>query len=223
MCIIILPRYMSMRPSALTGASKACLVLILGWVLASFTGKLFAQPNPHQDINNPADYLAQHSAADAANHLATTRLLGLMLNAHIPKILHQEKNIPWMGGKRSLRITKAGTAVLKSTARIINIQVPLHVALSGNINTDFVVMQVQATCSAAFNAPAAIDLVIDFSQTPLQVKAKVDVDVPPVMADCEGYKLSVQELIRVVIEQQKIQWQNTIQQQINNALKEMNL
>lgn len=216
-------QFKKIRPATLTGANKVCLIVILGSILSGLTGQLFAQPSPHAQVNHPAGHFAPHSAADAASHLATTRLLGLMLNAHIPKILHQEKNIPWMGGKRSLSITKAGTAVLKSTARIIKIQVPLHVALSGNINTDLVVMQVQATCSAAFNAPAVIDLVIDFSQSPLQVKAKVDVDVPPVMADCEGYKLSVQELIRVVIEQQKIQWQKNIQQQINDALKEMNL
>ena len=203
--------------------------MVLGWVLWGLAGQLSAQSSAYVNNNYANNNHANSNHANtnavghAVSHLATTRLLELLLNAHMPKILHQEKNIPWMGGKRSLIITKAGAAKLTSTATVINIQVPLNVVLSGNINTSMVLVQINAACTANFITPAAIALFINFNKKPLDVVAKVEVTVPPVMADCQGYQLSVQALISAVIEQQKVQWQKNIQQQITDALKDMDL
>ncbi|WP_054113215.1 hypothetical protein [Marinagarivorans algicola] len=159
----------------------------------------------------------------ARQETAAARLLGLVLDTYIPKTLYEEKGIAWMGGKRTLTITKAGAAVLDSTASVITVNFPLRAELRGNVNTNLVLVQIKASCEASFTAPAAINLTIDFHQKPLRVIAAIDVDVPPVMADCNGYKLSVEELIRVVIEQQKTRWQHDIQQQITDGLMVLGL
>ncbi len=184
------------------------------------------KPLPGVQSLPKSQLVAGVKAVRAHNALADTaaaRLLGLVLDTYIPNTLYEEKSIAWMGGKRSLSITKAGAAVLSSTASVIKVQFPLKAQLYGNVNTNLVLVQIKASCEASFTAPAAIDLTIDFNKKPLQVIAHINVDVPPVMADCDGYKLSVEELIRAVIEQQKTQWQQDIQQQITDGLMVLGL
>ncbi|HEY7774095.1 MAG TPA: DUF4403 family protein [Marinagarivorans sp.] len=154
----------------------------------------------------------------APEDTAAARLLGRVLDTYVPKVLFEEKDVPWLGGKRSIKITKAGPAKLTSDADTITIAFPLTTALAGNINKDMVLMQINATCRASFTAPAQIVLRVDFAKTPLKVNALINVQAPPVMADCEGYQLPVQPLLQAVIEQQKPTWQNDIQQQIADGL-----
>lgn len=185
-----------------------------------------AKDQPVLDVKSAGTKVAKTQKVENENtleHSAAARLLGLVLDTYIPATLHEEKDIAWMGGKRSLKITKAGAAVLNSNASVITVNFPLKAVLSGNVNTNLVLVQIKAACKASFTAPAAINLAIDFNKKPLAVTALVDVDVPPVMADCDGYKLSVEELIRAVIEQQKMQWQQDIQQQITDGLMVLGL
>lgn len=159
----------------------------------------------------------------AAEDTAAARLLGLVLDTYVPKILYEEKGVPWLGGKRSLKISKAGQAKLTSDEKTITVTFPLHTVLSGNVDTNIVVLQIKASCRAEFTAPAAIVLTVDLKKKPLQVSTVINVVVPPVSADCDGYQLPVQPLLQAVIEQQKPKWQNDLQQQIADGLMVLGL
>ena len=159
----------------------------------------------------------------AAEDTAAARLLGLVLDTYVPKVLYEEKGVPWLGGKRSIKISKVGQAKLTSDEETITVTFPLNTVLSGNVDTNVVVLQIKASCRAEFTAPAAIVLTVDFKKKPLQVNTVVDVVVPPVTADCDGYQLPVQPLLQAVIEQQKPKWQNDIQQQIADGLMVLGL
>ena len=163
------------------------------------------------------------AAPIALDQTAAARLLAMVLDAYMPKVLHQEKDQPWMGGKRSIKISKVGAPTLNSNRQSITVTFPLKTELSGNINTNLVLMQVKANCVASFTAPAAVNLWVDFTKKPLVVKAVVNMVVPPVMANCDGYQLAVEAVIQNVIEQQKIKWQNDIQQQITDGLRVLGL
>ena len=159
----------------------------------------------------------------AAEDTAAARLLGLVLDTYVSNVLYEEKGVPWLGGKRTLKITKAGRAKLTSDAQTITVSFPLKTVLSGNINKDMVLVQINAACRASFTAPAEIELTIDFAKKPLKVSALINVQVPPVTANCDGYQLPVQPLLQTIIEQQKPKWQNDIQQQIADGLMALGL
>ena len=154
----------------------------------------------------------------APEDTAAARLLGLVLDTYVPKTLHEEKGVPWLGGKRSIKISKVGQATLTSDEQTITVSFPLKAVLAGNVDTNIVLLQIKAACRAEFTAPAAIKLAVDFTKKPLQVSTVIDVVVPPVTADCDGYQLPVQPLLQAVIEQQKPKWQTDIQQQIADGL-----
>jgi hypothetical protein len=154
----------------------------------------------------------------AMERTAAARLLGLVLDTYIPAVLHEEKDVPWLGGKRSIKITKAGTATLTSDAQAIVVTFPLAAKLWGDIDTNVLLMNVKAACVADFVAPAKIAIQVNFASKPLDLEVRVDVATPPVLADCEGFKLSVETVIAAVIDQQKPKWQQDIEQQLSDGL-----
>lgn len=174
-------------------------------------------------VQAPVKPIVLKTGALKLEQTAAAKLLALVLDSYIPKVLFQEKNQPWLGGTRSMTITKAGAAVLTSDARNIVVSFPLKANLIGDINTNIVLMQIKAHCLAQFTAPAKIVLAVDFNKKPIAVKTQINVTVPPVMADCDGYKLAVENIIQAVIEQQKPQWEKDIQTQISDGLMVLGL
>ena len=120
---------------------------------------------------------------------------------------YREKNVAWMGGKRSLVIQKQGQARITSTADAIAVRFPVRVTLNGNVDTSLVLVRIQSQCKAAFNLPATVTLRGDFAATPIHVKTDVELTVPPVSADCEGYAVAIAPLVQAIIEQQRPKWQ----------------
>ena len=163
------------------------------------------------------------SAAVKLEQTAAARLLALVLDSYVPQVLFAEKNQPWMGGTRSMTISKAGRSVLSSDANNIVVSFPLKANLIGDINTNIVLMQLKAHCTAQFTAPAKINLAVNFNTKPIKVISRIDVTVPPVMADCDGYKLAVEGVIQSVIAQQKPKWEQDIQAQVSDGLMVLGL
>jgi hypothetical protein len=163
------------------------------------------------------------SAAVRLEQTAAARLLALVIDSYVPQVLFAEKNQPWMGGTRSMTISKAGSSVLSSDANNIVVSFPLKANLIGDINTNIVLMQLKAHCTAQFTAPAKINLAVNFNTKPIKVSSRIDVTVPPVMADCDGYKLAVEGIIQSVIAQQKPKWEQDIQAQVSDGLMVLGL
>ena len=164
-----------------------------------------------------------NSAAVKLEQTAAARLLALVIDSYIPNVLYNEKNQPWMGGVRSMTISKAGASVLSSDANNIVVSFPLKANLIGDINTNIVLMQLKAHCVAQFTAPAKINLAVNFNSKPIKVTSRIDLTVPPVMADCDGYKLAVEGVIQSVIAQEKPKWERDIQTQISDGLMVLGL
>ncbi|MDZ7925098.1 MAG: hypothetical protein U5M23_13840 [Marinagarivorans sp.] len=163
------------------------------------------------------------SAAVKLEQTAAARLLALVIDSYIPNVLYNEKNQPWMGGVRSITISKAGASVLSSDANNIVVSFPLKANLIGDINTNIVLMQLKAHCVAQFTAPAKINLAVNLNSKPISVTSRIDLTVPPVMADCDGYKLAVEGVIQSVIVQEKPKWERDIQAQISDGLMVLGL
>ncbi len=197
-----------------------CAIAALAAPMIASAGESSVSGEP---ISKPAVEIQAAKKPLAPENTAAARLLGLVLDTYVPKVLHEEKGVPWLGGTRSIKISKVGQAKLTSTNKTITVTFPLKAVLSGNVDTQVVVLQIKASCRAEFTAPAAIVLSVDFKKKPLQVNAVISVVAPPVTADCDGYQLPVQPLLQAVIEQQKPKWQNDIQQQIADGLMVLGL
>lgn len=198
--------------------------LCLFWGCMTVTSSVYAQ---NESVAQP---LIKQSVAPKAvrsapslQETAAAKLLAMALSTRIPLVLYEEKEAPWMGGKRSIKMTKAGAPVLNSSRDNMSVTLPVKASLRGNVNTDLMLLKVQADCQADFIAPAKLLFDVDFKQKPLKVGVSIAVTVPPVMANCEGYQLPVQQLIQAVVEQQKSQWEQNLQKQVNEALLEFGL
>ncbi len=177
-----------------------------------------SKPSAQKPLAKP-----KNSRATPLQETAAAKLLAMALNTHIPLVLHEEKDAPWMGGKRSIKMTKAGKPVLDSSRDKMSVTLPVKASLRGNINTDLMLLKVQANCQADFIAPAKLFFDVDFKQKKLKVDVSIAVTVPPVMANCEGYELPVQQIIQAVVEQQKSQWEQKLQKQVDQAISELGL
>lgn len=154
----------------------------------------------------------------ATGELASSRLLAAMLEAALPGTLYQEQGVQWLGGHRQITLTKAGPISVSSTAQTITVQFPVRVKFSGNINTQIFMLPVKAACHAQFTAPSAVTFELNRAQKIRVANVAVTLTVPPVMAHCEGYQIPIAALLSAVIQQQKPQWQQDIQQRINQHL-----
>lgn len=150
-------------------------------------------------------------------------LLGRLIDKALPSELYSEKNVAWMGGKRSLVIQKQGAAVITSDQTAIAVRFPVRVTLDGNVDTSLVLVNIKSQCKAAFTMPATVTLTGNFAATPISVETAVALNVPPVSADCEGYAIAIAPLVQAIIEQQRPKWQAELQQEITAHLRALGL
>lgn len=162
-------------------------------------------------------------AAQAPVKSAAMVLLGRLIDQALPAELYSEKDVSWMGGKRSLNIHKQGAASIGSDANSIKVRFPVRVRLEGNVDTTLVLVNIKSHCKAAFNMPATVTLLGDFTATPINVDVAVALTVPPVSADCEGYAIAIAPLVQAIIEQQRPKWQAELQQEITAHLRALGL
>lgn len=194
--------------------------LNLGFLVLVLSAMLGASANAWSQA---AQANAMKAPIKPAPESAAMVLMGRLIDQTMPAELYSEKNVAWMGGKRSLVIKKQGQARITSNADTIAVRFPVRVTLNGNVDTSIVLMRLQRQCKAAFNMPATVNLRGDFAATPIHVKADVELIVPPVSADCEGYAVAIAPLVQAIIEQQRPKWQAELQQEITAQLRALGL
>lgn len=191
---------------------------VLGLMLAAILG---SSANAWSQAAGQAN--AAKTSAKPAPQSAAMVLMGRLIDQAMPAELYSEKNVAWMGGKRTLVIQKQGQARITSTADTITVRFPVRVTLNGNVDTSLVLVRIKSQCKAAFNLPATVTLRGDFAATPIHVKTDVALTVPPVSADCDGYAVAIAPLVQAIIEQQRPKWQAELQQEITAHLRALGL
>lgn len=146
----------------------------------------------------------------------TDQLLALLLEKNLPAPMYEQASNPWPGGDYSLEVHKMGRPEVTSSATNIHVKIPLKVLIAGKINSDL--LQIKMTCDSTFTTVGEILLTPEKSGVVSTLASVITLPIPPVMADCDGVKVPVDQYLQTVVTQNKKQWETKLDTEIRSWL-----
>lgn len=153
----------------------------------------------------------------------TDKLVVTLVDKHLPKILHQEKNTPWQMGTYDLTVHKTGGAIFSSTHKYLSLTVPIKVLMKGKVNKKILGQKILLNCFSEVLTHARLD--IEPKVQPPASKAMVEISVPIPKANlhCDGFKVPIAPLLEQLVINEKPEWEQRLEQDIVDLFKQVGI
>lgn len=146
----------------------------------------------------------------------TDQLLAALLEKHLPTPVYERGNNPWPGGAYKLEVFKIGRPEVISSTANIQVKMPLKILITGNVSNDL--LQVTLNCSTSFTTVGEIFFTPTQPGTINTLASSVTLPIPPVMADCNGMQVPIDEYLKTVVAQNKRQWELKLDTEVKGWL-----
>lgn len=150
---------------------------------------------------------------------ATDKMLGLLIEKNIPQQLYNNQSLPWDYGVYSLDIVKNGQSKFSSTENHMISEVPLAISMTGKMKNNLPLSNMNLDCKGKFNTRARVKITPQFSAGKEDIKAEIDLPIPEVFMDCNGFKLRIDSVLQQIVNNKKSEWEAQIEGGFQQALK----
>ena len=142
-----------------------------------------------------------------------------LLEHKFPMDVYNRKDITWEHGTYSVSVIKNGKPTIKSTSKLVNALMPIKVNLQARITKDLGVTKVSINCLAEFDTDGDLTIIPDEKSKYMKADAVVNIEVPDVNMNCEGFKIPISVQIRSLVSQNKYRWEKVIKNKYLNMWK----
>lgn len=151
---------------------------------------------------------------------ATDKMLGVLIEKNIPQQLYNNKSLAWDYGVYSLNIVKNGQSKFSSTEKHMISEVPLAISMTGKLNKNPLMANMNLDCKGDFNTRASVKITPLFLVEQEGIKAEIDLPVPEVFMDCNGFKLRIDSFLQQIVNSKKSEWESQIENAFQRGLKQ---
>ncbi len=160
------------------------------------------------------------SIAQAEN--ITDKLIGKVIEKELPQLLYEEKDKRWDHGIYSIQVRKNGASRFTSNESELAITLPIKVNLSGSIKKNVFGARVSIGCDSDFTTKGHITVSPRGSDN-IETSVAIDIPIPNTSLDCDGIKLPITTLLIALVDKNKIEWQDAIQNKIDTLLAKVGI
>lgn len=150
---------------------------------------------------------------------ATDKMLGMLIEKNIPQQLYRNEALAWDYGVYSLDIFKNGKSTFSSTEKHMISEVPVGIFMSGKLKNNLLPANMNVDCKGNFNTSAKIKITPQLSAVAEDIKAEIDLPVPQVFMDCNGFKLRIDSFLQQIVNNKKSEWETQIENAFQKTLK----
>lgn len=152
---------------------------------------------------------------------ATDKMLGMLIEKNIPHQLYRNQSLAWDYGVYGLDIVKNGQSKFSSTENHMLSEVPLAISMTGKMKNNLPLANMNLDCKGDFNTRARVKITPQFLAGKEDIKAEIDLPIPEVFMDCNGFKLRIDSFLQQIVSSKKAEWEtqieNTFQQVLRNS------
>ncbi|WP_101756997.1 hypothetical protein [Oceanicoccus sp. KOV_DT_Chl] len=159
----------------------------------------------------------------ASAEIITDQLIGRLIEEKLPAILYEHKNKPWELGLYSITVKKSGKSTFSSDTRQMNTSLPLAIAISSTVNQTFMGEKINIPCQSLFYTNGRFTITPLLKPTDIRVSVAIDIPIPAANLDCRGFQLPIRIPLEQLVDNNKVQWQQTMASEINTLLQENGL
>lgn len=150
---------------------------------------------------------------------ATDKMLGVLIEKNIPHQLYNNQSIDWDYGVYGLNIVKNGQSKFSSTETHMISEVPLAISMTGKLKNNLPLANLNLDCKGDFNTRARVRVTPQFSADNEAVKADINLPIPEVFMDCNGFKLRIDSFLQQIVNNKKSEWESRIENSFQQILK----
>lgn len=151
---------------------------------------------------------------------ATDKMLGVLIEKNIPQQLYSNQALAWDYGVYSLNIVKNGQSKFNSTENHIISEVPLAISMTGKMMNNLPLANMNLDCKGDFNTRARVKITPQLSADKEDINAEIDLPIPEVFMDCNGFKLRIDSFLQQIVNNKKAEWETQIESAFQQALKQ---
>lgn len=150
---------------------------------------------------------------------ATDKMLAFFIEKNIPHQLYSSESLAWDYGDYSLNIVKNGKSKFVSTESHMISEVPLAISMTGKMKNNLLLANMNVDCKGDFNTRARVKITPQLSAGKEDIKAAIDLPIPEVFMDCNGFKLRIDSVLQQIVNNKKPEWEAQIEGGFQQALK----
>lgn len=149
---------------------------------------------------------------------ATDKMLGVLIEKNIPHRLYSNQSLHWDYGVYGLNIVKNGQSKFSSTETHMISEVPLAISMTGKLKNNLPLANLNLDCKGDFNTHARVRVTPQFSAGKEDIKADINLPIPEVFMDCNGFKLRIDSFLQQIVNNKKAEWESQIEGAFQQAL-----
>lgn len=150
---------------------------------------------------------------------ATDKMLGVLIEKNIPHQLYSNQSLQWDYGVYGLDIVKNGQSKFSSTDTHMISEVPLAISMTGKMKNNLPLTNMNLDCKGNFNTRAKVRITPQFSADKEDINAEIDLPIPEVFMDCNGFKLRIDSFLEQIVNSKKAEWESQIENSFQQILK----
>jgi hypothetical protein len=150
---------------------------------------------------------------------ATDKMLGVLIEKNIPHQLYNNQSLHWDYGVYGLNIVKNGQSKFSSTETHMISEVPLAISMTGKLKNNLPLANLNLDCKGDFNTRARVRVTPQFSVGKEDIKADINLPIPEVFMDCNGFKLRIDSFLQQIVNTKKSEWESQIENSFQQILK----
>lgn len=150
---------------------------------------------------------------------ATDKMLGVLIEKNIPHQLYNNPSLHWDYGVYGLNIVKSGQSKFSSTETHMISEVPLAISMTGKLKNNLPIANLNLDCKGNFKTRARVKIAPQFSAGKEDIKADINLPIPEVYMDCNGFKLRIDSFLQQIVNNKKAGWESQIEGAFQQALK----
>jgi hypothetical protein len=150
---------------------------------------------------------------------ATDKMLGVLIEKNIPHQLYNNQSLHWDYGVYGLNIVKNGPSKFSSTENHMISEVPLAISMTGKMKNNLPLANMNLDCQGDFKTRARIKITPQFSAAQETIKTDIDLPIPEVFMDCNGFKLRIDSFLQQIVNNKKAEWESQIENSFQQILK----
>lgn len=98
-------------------------------------------------------------------------------------------------------------------------EVPLAISMTGKLKNNLPLANLNLDCKGDFNTRARVRVTPQFSAGKEDIKADINLPIPEVFMDCNGFKLRIDSFLQQIVKNKKAEWESQIENSFQQILK----
>ena len=168
-------------------------------------------------------WLVLSCVSTAHSQSVTDKLVVTLVDKHLPKVLHQEKNTPWQMGTYDLTVHKTGGAIFSSTHKYLSLAVPIKVLMKGHVKRTILGQKILLNCATEILTQARLDIEPVINPAKSRANVEVSVPVPNANLNCDGFSVPIKPLLEQLVVSKKQEWEQQLEQDIVTLFKQVGI